>query len=85
MRQPTSKIKQRTLNEHKIPSDPLKQFRQWYDVAVKAKLPLVDAMILATATRDGKPSARAVLLKDVGKRGFIFYTNFRSQIGRAHV
>jgi len=62
--------------------DPIVQFRRWFDEAASAELPLPNAMTLATATPDGKPSARVVLLKGVDERGFVFFTNYRSRKGR---
>src|SRR4029079_5527077 len=66
------------LDENTIDRDPLKQFKIWFNDAIAAKLPLPEAMTLATATPDGKPSARMVLLKQVDQDGFVFYTNYRS-------
>ncbi|CAN5319723.1 pyridoxamine 5'-phosphate oxidase [soil metagenome] len=62
--------------------DPVEQFRRWYADAVRAGMPEPDAMTLATAAPDGSPSARTVLLKGVGARGFAFYTNHASRKGR---
>lgn len=61
--------------------DPLAQFREWYDAAVAAEPTLPDAMTLATADADGRPSARMVLLKGADDRGFVFYTNLESRKG----
>ena len=66
------------LDENTIDRDPIKQFQAWFNDAFEAKLPLPEAMTLATATRDGKPSARMVLLKQVDHDGFVFYTNYNS-------
>ena len=66
------------LDEKVIDRDPIRQFQVWLDDAIAAKLPLPEAMTLATATPDGKPSARMVLLKQVDHNGFVFYTNYRS-------
>ena len=66
------------LDEKTIDRDPIKQFQLWFDDAVAAKLPLPEAMTLATATPDGKPAARMVLLKQVDQDGFVFYTNYQS-------
>ena len=66
------------LDEKTIDRDPIKQFQIWFNDAVAAKLPLPEAMTLATATPDGKPFARMVLLKQVDHDGFVFYTNYRS-------
>lgn len=62
--------------------DPIDQFRQWFDSAVAAGIKEPNAMTLATATADGRPSARMVLLKGVDQRGFIFFTNYLSRKGR---
>ena len=66
------------LDEKTIDRDPIKQFQSWFEDAIAAKLPLPEAMTLATATRDGKPSARMVLLKQVDEEGFVFFTNYKS-------
>ena len=67
-----------TLDEQTIDRDPIKQFQTWLNEAFAAKLPLPEAMTLATATADGRPSARMVLLKQVDHDGFVFYTNYNS-------
>ena len=67
-----------TLDEKTIDRDPIKQFQTWLNEAFAAKLPLAEAMTLATATPDGKPSARMVLLKQVDHDGFVFFTNYNS-------
>lgn len=66
------------LDEKTINRDPLKLFQAWLDDAIAAQLPLPEAMTLATATPDGKPSARMVLLKQVDEDGFVFFTNYHS-------
>ena len=66
------------LDEKTIDRDPIKQFQLWFNDAIAAKLPMPEAMTLATATPDGRPSARIVLLKQVDQDGFVFYTNYRS-------
>ena len=66
------------LDEKTIDHDPIKQFQAWLNDAIAAKLPLPEAMTLATATPDGKPSARMVLLKQVDDDGFVFFTNYNS-------
>ncbi len=63
-------------------SDPLVLFRAWFREAERAGLYLPEAMTLATATPEGRPSARMVLLKDVSERGFSFYTNLGSRKAR---
>jgi len=62
------------LNETVIDSDPFRQFQVWFSDAVAANLMQPDAMALATASKDGKPSVRIVLLKGFDERGFVFYT-----------
>src|SRR5690348_4248860 len=66
------------LDEKTIDRDPIKQFQLWFDDAIAANLPLPEAMTLATATPEGKPSARMVLLKQVDHDGFVFFTNYHS-------
>jgi pyridoxamine 5'-phosphate oxidase len=63
-------------------SDPIRLFKKWFEAAESAGLHEPNAMTLATATKDGKPSARMVLLKGFDKRGFVFYTNYLSRKGR---
>jgi pyridoxamine 5'-phosphate oxidase len=70
------------LDERTINPDPLRQFTLWYDEAVAAEQPYADAVVLATATGAGVPSARVVLLKGVDRRGFVFFTNYQSRKGR---
>lgn len=70
------------LTEADAGDDPVSLFRQWFDVALSAGLPEPNAMTLATATPDGRPSARVVLLKALDGRGFSFYTNYDSRKGR---
>jgi pyridoxamine 5'-phosphate oxidase len=69
------------LEAHADP-DPLRQFGVWFSEAERAGLRVPDAVALATATRGGAPSARMVLLKDFGERGFVFYSNYESRKGR---
>ncbi|MGH7720063.1 MAG: pyridoxamine 5'-phosphate oxidase [Gemmatimonadaceae bacterium] len=69
------------LTESSVASDPIRQFAQWFEQARDAGVPEPNAMALATATRDGRPSARVVLLKGVGERGFVFFTDYRSRKG----
>src|ERR1700736_1222855 len=70
------------LDENTADTDPLKQFQRWFDEARAAGMPLPEAMTLATATRDARPSARLVLLKQADQRGSVFYTNYGSQKAR---
>jgi pyridoxamine 5'-phosphate oxidase len=64
------------------PADPFELFGEWYAAAEAAGAPLPDAMTLATADLDARPSARTVLLKGVDRRGFVFFTNYESRKGR---
>jgi len=59
----------------------LAQFEAWFEDAVRAGLPEPNAMVLATSSAQGRPSARTVLLKDVDERGFVWYTNLTSRKG----
>lgn len=70
------------LKEKDLAKDPFRQFDKWFQEAEAAKIPEPNAMTLATANRDGRPSARTVLLKGVDGRGFVFFTNFESRKGR---
>lgn len=70
------------LDESDADPDPIEQFRKWFDEALAADLHEPNAMTLATATPDGKPSARVVLLKGFDARGFVFYTNYEGRKGR---
>ena len=70
------------LSEADLDADPLKQFGVWFQQALDADLIEPNAMTLATATPDGKPTARIVLLKGVNQGGFVFYTNYESQKGQ---
>jgi pyridoxamine 5'-phosphate oxidase len=70
------------LNEEEIDKNPFIQFKVWFNQSVAAQLPEPNAMTLATCTPDGKPSARMVLLKDIDERGFVLFTNYKSQKGQ---
>jgi pyridoxamine 5'-phosphate oxidase len=70
------------LHESELERDPVAQFGKWFDEAARSGLPLPNSMTLATATKAGRPSARAVLLKEFDARGFVFYTNYDSRKGR---
>lgn len=71
-----------SLNEADVAADPFQQFQHWFDEALRAELPMVNAMTLATVGADGAPSARIVLLKGIDHNGFVFYTNYLSRKGR---
>ena len=70
------------LDEHEVAADPLRQFELWFEEAVRAQMPLVNAMTLGTVSAAGRPATRIVLLKGVDERGFVFYTNYASRKGR---
>jgi len=70
------------LSESAVKDDPIEQFINWFNQALSADLLDPNAMTLSTATEDGKPSSRIVLLKGVDEQGFRFYTNYSSQKGR---
>ncbi|KAH8946948.1 hypothetical protein BDL97_11G014100 [Sphagnum fallax] len=67
------------LLEEQAHGDPIQQFKEWFDEAVRQDLPEPNAMTLATANQDGRPSARMVLLKGFDERGFVWYTNYDSE------
>lgn len=71
----------RTLGEKDVNANPIVQFNQWFEEAVKAEVPEPNAMALATTMVDFKPSVRMVLLKGVEDGGFVFYTNYESRKG----
>ncbi len=70
------------LEESDTDPNPLEQFRTWFDEALATNLHEPNAMIVATATPDGRPSARVVLLKGFDERGFVFYTNYEGRKSR---
>jgi pyridoxamine 5'-phosphate oxidase len=70
------------LSENDLARDPFRQFERWFQEAEAARVVEPNAMVLATAGRDGRPSVRTVLLKGVDGRGFTFYTNLESRKGR---
>ena len=65
-----------------LAKDPIKEFEKWFAVASGVEGLDAPAMTLATATRDGKPSARMVLFKSVEEGDFLFYTNYESEKGK---
>jgi pyridoxamine 5'-phosphate oxidase len=70
------------LEERDMAADPLAQFRAWFAAARDAGVEAPEAMALATASPDGAPSLRMVLLKGVDERGFVFFSNYASRKGR---
>ncbi len=71
-----------SLSEKDVKVDPYDQFDKWWNDAMNAGIEEVNAMTLATASPDGLPSARIVLLKGFDHRGFVFYSNYNSYKGR---
>ncbi len=70
------------LSEADVDPDPMRQFRLWFEQALTAGVPEPNAMTLATASADGRPSARMMLLKGFDEHGFTFFTNYDSRKGR---
>ena len=70
------------LKEKDVDANPFVQFDRWFKMALDVDLPDANAMTLATVSRDGKPSARILLLKDYSKDGYCFFTNYESQKGK---
>ena len=70
------------LDERTVAPNPVHQFQAWFEDALASGMPMADAMTVCTATSDGKPSARMILLKEVDESGFVFYTNYRSRKAR---
>ncbi len=70
-----------SLSETQVHPDPIRQFEAWFADALAAQVLEPNAMTLATATSDGVPSARVVLLKGVDAGGFVFFTDYRSRKG----
>ena len=69
------------MDERDLDPDPLRQFQAWFEEARDAGMELPETMALATATPDGRPSVRMVLLKGADERGFAFFTNRESRKG----
>jgi pyridoxamine 5'-phosphate oxidase len=72
----------KSFDESDAAANPFDQFTKWWDEAVNAEIDEVNAMTLATASIDAKPTARIVLLKGYTKEGFIFFTNYKSAKGQ---
>lgn len=70
------------LTEDSVSKDPIEQFNLWFRQAEEAGIREPNAMTLATATTDGKPSARIVLMKGISTAGIQFYTNYDSRKGQ---
>lgn len=74
--------KQHSLQEKDVATDPITQFGTWWQEATRSEIDEVNAMTLATASADGIPSARIVLLKGYDENGFVFFTNYQSYKGK---
>ncbi|MGP8214570.1 MAG: pyridoxamine 5'-phosphate oxidase [Bacteroidia bacterium] len=68
-----------TLDESQVDKNPILQFEKWFGEAMEHKVPEENSFVLSTATRNGLPSSRVVLLKAVDTKGFIFFTNYASR------
>lgn len=77
-----SDYKSASLSEKDVVDNPINQFEKWFKAAIDANVNEPNAMNLATATANGRPSSRIVLLKDFHQEGFIFYTNYLSRKGK---
>ncbi len=73
--------KHHSLLEKDVDPDPIKQFQQWWNEIIMSNIEEPNAMTLATTNKNGKPSARIVLLKGSGNDGFVFFTNYESRKG----
>ena len=73
------RITQSDVRRARLSRRPFTLFRKWFREAEKAGEPLPEAMALATATRDGRPSVRVVLNRGISRGGFVFYTNYNSR------
>ena len=71
-----------TLAESEVLHDPVDQFNAWWQDALRAEIEEINAMTLATASSDGLPTARIVLLKGFDRNGFVFFSNYNSYKGR---
>jgi pyridoxamine 5'-phosphate oxidase len=70
------------LDESAVDRDPFRQFQVWFDEATAAGIDEPNAMTIATASVEGRPSARIVLMRKFDDRGFVFFTNYESRKGR---
>jgi pyridoxamine-phosphate oxidase len=70
-----------TLNENDVNLNPILQFEKWFKEAVDSKVNEPNAMTVCTASKNGKPSARILLLRNFNENGFVFYTNYNSRKG----
>ncbi len=82
MNAPSGFHEDRPLEREDLLDDPIAQFHRWLDAAEGAGVPLPNAMAVATADAQGRPSVRHVLLRGLDERGFTFFTNYESRKGR---
>jgi len=73
---------QHTLSEETVETNPISQFRKWFDEALKAEIKEPNAMALGTCGADHQPSVRIVLLKNLDDKGFVFFSNYNSDKGK---
>lgn len=74
--------KLQTLDESDVQANAIQQFHKWWNEALMSEIEEVNAMTVATATSDGKPSARIILLKGYDETGFVFFSNYHSHKGK---
>lgn len=74
--------RQHSLSETDVNAHPIRQFDTWWQEAISSEIDEVNAMTLATASADGVPAARIVLLKSYDEKGFVFFTNYNSYKGK---
>lgn len=71
-----------SLSEKEVDINPIRQFENWWEDAIRSEVDEVNAMTLATASSNGLPSARIVLLKGFSEKGFVFFGNYESYKGQ---
>lgn len=74
--------KQKSLDIKDVQTDPIQQFKIWFEEALESNLKEPNAMILATSDKTGMPNARVLLLKGFDEKGFVFFTNYESEKGK---
>ena len=77
-----NEYKKGKLKDDSVYENPVKQFEKWFEQALSSEIQDANAMSFATATIDGKPSVRTVLLKEFDENGFVFFTNYGSRKGK---
>jgi pyridoxamine 5'-phosphate oxidase len=71
-----------SLTETDVLADPIAQFSKWFQEALTAEIPEANAMSVSTADRNGRPSSRILLIKDIDAQGFTWFSNYQSRKGR---